>query len=60
MSSYWLRGEGLVWQWLTGAVVCLLAAPRVELFAGAPVRAMDGRVYCAAALAHANQLPLPN
>jgi len=30
-SNYELWGEGLVW--LTGAVVCLCAAPRVQLFA---------------------------
>jgi len=31
--AYELRGEGLVW--LIGAVVCLYAAPRVQLFASA-------------------------
>jgi len=29
--AHWLRGKGLVW--LIGVVVCLLAAPRVQLFA---------------------------
>ena len=32
VAAYGLRGEGLVW--LIGAVVCLLNAPRVQLFAG--------------------------
>jgi len=31
--AYWLMGEGVVWQ--IGAVVCLLVAPRLQLFAGA-------------------------
>jgi len=31
--AYGLRGEGLVW--LIGAVVCLLDAPPIQLFAGA-------------------------
>jgi len=37
--AYGLQGEGLVW--LIGAVVCLHAAPQVQLFAS---WVMDGRI----------------
>ena len=39
-AAYELQGEGLVW--LIGAVVCLCAAPRVQLFASAGN--MDSRI----------------
>jgi len=43
--------------WLIGAVVCLLAAPRIQLFTGVGGQWMAAQ--CAAvSLAHVNQLPL--
>jgi len=53
-SGECLGGEGLVW--LTGAVVCLLAACR--RCNSSLARAMDGRISAAAPLALADQLPL--
>jgi len=53
-SGECLRGEGLVW--LTGAVVCSLAAYRRSNCS--LTRAMDGRISAATPLALADQLPL--
>jgi len=42
--------------WLTGAVVCLLAAPEMQLFADAGNEWLHSALLVS--LAHANQLPL--
>jgi len=42
--------------WLIGAVVCLLAAPLVKLFAAAGTRQPHNALVVT--LTHANQLPL--